>query len=137
MTTVPKAGDPPPANNAQTKTVSDAMSGNYRRPASGGPPEAGNSAGTPGPTAGPATNLPGYAINWAGNPPSTGGTQVGEDVGSGATIIAGQPDATGHPASDASGGGTVGDSGNQGAGPGPTPMGATGMPDLDHDGDSL
>ena len=132
MTTVPKSDTPPPANNAQTKLVSDAMSGNYGRPASGGAPTEGRPQGTPGPTAGPASNLPGYAINWAGNPPSTGGTQVGADVGSGATILAGQPDATGHPTGDVSGGGTVGDSGNQGAGPGPVPM-----PDIDNDGDSL
>src|SRR6184192_1440888 len=97
MSTVPKADAPPPANNAQTKLVSDAMSGNYGRPASGGAPQAGRPEGTPGAGAPPAPNLPGYAINWAGNPPSTGGYQVGADIGPGATILAGQPDATGHP----------------------------------------
>src|SRR2546430_2011904 len=100
MSTVPKADTPAPENNAETKLVSDAMSGNYGRAASGGPPEAGNPAGTPGPTA-PAANVPGYAINWAGNPPSTGGYQVGADIGPGATILAGQPDATGYPVGNA------------------------------------
>src|SRR2546430_4050355 len=130
MSTVPSVDTPAPENNAQTKLVSDAMSGNYGRPASGGPPQAGNPAGTPGAGAPPAPNLPGYAINWAGNAPSTGGYQVGADIGPGATILAGQPDATGHPAGETSGGGTVGDSGNQGAGPGPTPMKASGLPDV-------
>src|SRR5258708_2775366 len=114
MTTVPKADTPPPANNAKTTIVSDSMSGNYGRPASGGPPVAGKSEGNPPSGGASAGAIPGYSINWAGNAPSMGGTQVGADVGSGATIIAGQPDATGHPVSDANLG-TVGDSGNQGS----------------------
>lgn len=134
MTTVPKAGDPPPANNAKTTIVSDSKSGNYGRPTAGGnvaggTPEGGSSNAPAGPT-------PGYAVNWSGAPVSTGGTQTGADIGSGATIIAGQPDATGHPAGDASGGGTVGDSGNQQLGPAPIPS-VTGMPDIDNDGDAL
>lgn len=117
MTTVPKADTPPPADNSNKTLVSDSWSGNYGRPTSGGAPLAGLPAGNP-PTEAPPGPTPGYSINMSGAAPSTGGTQVGADVGAGATIIAGQPDATGHPAGDAVGGGTVGNSGNQGAGPG-------------------
>ena len=135
MTTVPKPDTPPPANNANTTIVSDSMSGNYGRPASGGPPVAGKSEGNP-PTGGaPSGSVPGYAINWSGNPPSTSGYPAGPDIGHGATQIVASPDETGHPASDASMG-TVGDSGNQGAGPGSIPT-VSGMPDIDNDGDAL
>jgi hypothetical protein len=117
MTTVPKSDTPPPANNAKTLTLSGSA-GLYVRPTSGGAPQAGNPAGTPGPTAGPGV-IPDSATAYRPpmpSAPSFGGYQVGADVGSGATIIAGQPDATGHPDSDLSGGGTVGDSGNQPSG---------------------
>src|SRR5438552_15132538 len=134
MTTVPKSDTPPPANNAQTKLVSDAMSGNYGRPTAGGNAVGGRPEGGSSPA--PAGSIPGYAVNWSGNAPATGGYQVGADIGPGATIIAGQPDATGHPAGDTSGGGTVGDSGNQALGPAPIPS-VTGMPDIDNDGDAL
>src|SRR5437773_1423991 len=122
MSTVPKADAPPPENNAQTKLVSDAMSGNYGRPASGGPPIAGKSEGNPGSQAPPAADIPGYAINWAGNAPSTGGYQVGPDMGSGSAVVI--PSSGDRPSGGKEGAeiGTVGNSGNQGAGPGPTPM---------------
>lgn len=108
MTTVPKAGDPPPANNAQTKTVSDAMSGNYGRPASGGAPEAGRPQGTPGPTAGPGPTQ-GFQYDMNGAPPSTGGTQVGPDMGHGATKVGPTGDRPSGGKESASGG-TVGQS---------------------------
>jgi hypothetical protein len=137
MTTVPGSDTPMPADNHKI-TLLQSDENLYVRPTAGtNAASAGSSLG-PGPTAAdaPAGLVPGYAINWSGAAASTGGTQVGNDVGSGATIIAGQPDATGHPAGDANGG-TVGDSGPQGAGPGPTPNSPSGMPDLDNDGDSL
>jgi len=109
MTTVPKAGDGPPPNNAQTKTVSDAMSGNYGRPASGGAPQAGRPEGTPGPTAGPGP-IQGPSYNMAGNAPSAGGYQVGPDMGHGATeVIASSGDRPSGGKESASGG-TVGNS---------------------------
>jgi hypothetical protein len=141
VTTVPKADTPPPANNAQT-TLLQSDPNIYVRPTAGGNVSGtidsapGSMPGQGGPGAG-AGAVPGYSINWAGNPPSVGGTQVGADIGSGSTILAGQPDATGHPDSDVSGGGTVGYSGPQQAGPGPTPNSPSGMPDMDRDGDSL
>lgn len=116
MTTVPKAGDPAPANNAKTLTVSDAMSGNYGRPASGGAPVAGKQEGNAPASVAPGV-IPNSATAYSPPPPApvtAASTQAGADVGSGTTIIAGQPDATGHPIGDISGGGTVGDSGNQG-----------------------
>jgi len=58
-----------------------------------------------------AANDPGNKLVQAGADPSVGNTQVGPNFGHGATIIMAQPDATGHPASDTAGGGTVGDSG--------------------------
>ena len=137
-TTVPKADTPPPADNSKTFTLQSNSHELYGRPTAGNNQIPGASALGPGASApaADAGSIPGYAVNWAGEPPSAGGTQVGADVGSIATIIAGQPDATGHPFSDTSGGGTVGDSGNQGAGPGPIPS-VTGMPDVDNDGDAL
>lgn len=105
MTTVPKAGDPAPANNANTTLISGSA-GMYGRPASGGAPVAGKQEGNP-----PASVAPGpiasYVFNLSGNAPSEGGTQVGGDMGHGATQIVAQPDATGAPET-ATDGGTVG-----------------------------
>lgn len=123
MSTVPNADTPAPANNAKTLLISGSA-GMYGRPASGGPPVAGKQEGNPDSTGAgvPPGPTPIYQISMSGAPVSTGGTQVGADIGSGATIIAGQPDATGHPAADAVGGGTVGNSGNQGAPPASTDL---------------
>lgn len=118
MSTVPNSGTPAPANNAKTLTISDSMSGNYGRPASGGPPVPGKQEGiAPTSGAGPGPT-PAYQISMAGAAPTNGGS----DMGHGATQIVAQPDATGHPSGDASGGGTVGDSGPQGAAPASTDM---------------
>lgn len=102
MTTVPTPDTPAPANNAKTLLLQSDPS-LYVRPTAGG-----NAAGTAGDA--PAGPTPGYAVNMAGNAPAGGGP----DMGHGATQIVSQPDATGHPAGDAVGGGTVGNSGNQG-----------------------
>ena len=122
MTTVPKAGDPAPANNAKTLTLTGSA-GMYGRPTSGGPPVAGKQEGNAPTSGAPSDPIPGMSayIPPPPAPVTAGGTQAGADVGHGATIVAGQPDATGHPSGDISGGGTVGDSGNQGAGPGGMP----------------
>src|SRR3977135_817246 len=115
MTTVPKASDPPPANNAQTLTLTGSA-GMYGRPASGGPPVAGKQEGNPPGGDAPPGVIPDSATAY-GLPPGTFGsaapvtaanTMAGADVGSDATIIAGQPDATGHPAGDASNSGAAG-----------------------------
>ncbi|SRR5713226_5629604 len=126
MSTVPGPDTPKPADNHIVHTVSDPMSHGYGRPTAGGNQVSGNELGGSGNV--PAGPVPGYAIDWNGGAVSVGGTQAGADIGSGTTIVAGQPDATGHAVSDTSGGGTVGDSGPQGAGPGPTPNNPTGMP---------
>lgn len=125
MTTVPTPDTPAPANNAQTKLVSDSMSGNYGRPASGGPPVAGKSEGN-APTNPPtADKVPGAeAYNpqpYRGNVPGTSGTMVGPDFGHGATEVmpqSGDRPSGGDQAYDMDNPGTVGDSGDQGAGPG-------------------
>jgi hypothetical protein len=136
MSTVPKADTPPPENNAKTLILTGSE-GLYVRPASGGAPQPGRPEGTPAGGDAPAGNVPGYAVNWAGNAPSAGGYQVGPDMGHGAPIVT--PSSGDRPSGgkDSADMGTVGSSGNQGAGPGPTPMAATGMPDIDNDGDSL
>ena len=119
MSTVPKADTPPPANNAKTTLVSDAGSHGYRRPTAGGNAQGGTIEG--GSSSAPAGPTPDYSISMSGGPVSAGGTQTAGVVFNGATLVVAQPDATGHPKGDTSGGGTVGDSGPQGAGPGPTP----------------
>jgi hypothetical protein len=124
MTTVPKAGDPAPANNAKTLTLTGSA-GMYGRPASGGPPVAGKQEGNPPggdappgviPNSATAYGLPSGPFGSAA-PVSTANTMAGPDMGSGATIVF--PDSgnmeSGLPDAQASGGGTVGDSGNQGA----------------------
>ncbi len=124
MTTVPKADTPAPPNGARTLTVGDDGSHAYGRPTAGNNADTVTSAdggGTVGPSAtdsdAPAGAIPdiasAYAVNWAGAPVDTGDTQTGPNIGHGATQLVPQPDATGHPAGDASGGGTVGDSGSQ------------------------
>ena len=119
MSTVPKADTPPPANNAKTLLVSDAGSHGYRRPTAGGNAQGGAPEG--GSSNAPTGTTPGYSISMSGAPVSVGNTQTAGVVFEGSTLIVPQPDATGHPKGDISGGGTVGDSGPQGAGPGPTP----------------
>lgn len=122
MTTVPKSDTPPPANNAKITIVSDSMSGNYGRPASGGDPVAGRQEGNP-PSNPPAGSFPGpdayMPQPYRGNVPGTSGTLVGPDMGSGATIVV--PDSGNMPSGgdiQPPSGGTVGDSGDQGAPPG-------------------
>lgn len=119
MTTVPKAGDPPPANNAKTLILSGSA-GMYGRPTSGGPPVAGKQEGNPPGGDAPPGVIPNSASAYnppAPSPVSAANTTAGPDMGSGATIVF--PDSgnmeSGLPDAQASGGGTVGDSGNQGA----------------------
>lgn len=104
MSTVPDSSTPPPANNAKTTLLSSDPN-LYVRPTAGG--NASGDASVPGGA------TPGYSINMAGNAPAGGGPNIGY----GATQIVAQPDATGHPSGDAIGGGTVGNSGDQGAAP--------------------
>jgi hypothetical protein len=114
MSTVPKADTPPPANNANTTLVSDPWSGNYGRPTAGGA-ATGDNQGNAGPGVTPgmgAYTPPGPASVGAAN------TQAGPDMGHGATIMV--PSSGDRPSGgkqDATGGGTVGDSGNQGNAP--------------------
>lgn len=126
MTTVsktpvaPKMGSPPNGGKPgafNIVTDSNSPTANaYSRPTAGG--NASGPADGPlgtAPARPPAGVVPGpeaYRPPTPG-PATAGGTQAGADIGSGATIIKGQPDATGHPASE-TGGGTVGDSGPQG-----------------------
>ncbi len=131
--TVPKADTPAPANNAKTLLLNSNSRELYARPTAGGNAMGGTPEGGSSPAGGP---IPGYAVNWSGADGGTGSTQVAGEVFQGSTLVVPQPDATGHPAGDANGG-TVGDSGPQQVGPGPTPNSPSGMPDLDHDGDSL
>jgi hypothetical protein len=105
MTTVPKAGEPAPPNNAKT-TLLSGSAGMYGRPASGGPPVAGKQEGNAPVSDAPAGPTPGYSINNSGGAPVTTG---GPNVGHGATQIVAQPDATGAPET-ATDGGTVGTS---------------------------
>lgn len=126
MSTVPKADTPPPANNAKTLTL-QSDENLYVRPTAGGN-RSGQASGPLGtaPDAPPAGNVPAnpikdslsgavndpsYQMANPGADPSVGGTQTGPNFGHGATQIVAQPDATGHPAGDISGGGTVGNSG--------------------------
>src|SRR5439155_22645236 len=105
MSTVPGPDSPAPADNHIVHTVSDAKSHDYGRMSAGG-----NATGDAGDA--PAGAVPGYAVDMDGEPPDTGGTQTGPDIGHGATQVVPEPGATGL-AGDASGGGTVGDSGPQ------------------------
>lgn len=142
MSTVPKAGDPPPANNAKTLTLQSDPN-IYVRPTAGtnvtggqgsnlGPGATGsdapagaipnnpiyggtNNAGPQG-SLSTAENDPAYMMVQKGADPSTGGTQVGPNMGHGATIVYAQNDDTG--AKDESGNypGTVGPSSGPGLG---------------------
>ncbi len=138
MTTVPGPDTPAPADNHMVHTVSDAKSHDYGRPTAGNNSEPGGSQLGPGASApdAPAGAVPGYAINLAGADVGVGNTQTADEVFQGTTLIVPQPDATGHPLGDTSGGGTVGDSGPQGASPGEIPP-VSGMADIDHDGDAV
>ena len=131
MTTVPKSDTPAPANNANVKLVSDSMSGNYGRPASGGPPVPGKQEGNAPSNPPTADKVPGADTYnpqpYRGADVGVAGTQVGPDMGSGATIIV--PDSGDRPSGDvagATGGGTVGASGPQGPGPGSPGFSETG-----------
>ncbi len=124
MTTVPKSDTPAPANNAQTKLVSDSMSGNYGRPASGGAPQPGKPEGNPDSTGagvpgGVTPSMDAYnPAPYRGEIPGHSGTMVGPDFGHGATQV--NPDSGDRPSGGKAGAdrGTVGDSGPQGPGPG-------------------
>ncbi len=129
MTTVPGPDTPAPADNSHETLVSDPKSHDYGRLSPGG-----NAVGQAGDA--PAGVVPGYAINWPGADVGTGGTQTASEVFQGSTLIVPQPDATGHPFGDITGGGTVGDSGPQAAPAPGTPM-VAGVPDIDHDGDAV
>lgn len=107
MSTVPKADTPPPANNAKTLTLQSAP-GLYVRPTAGGN-ASGDVYAAPHEVPGPDAYTP---------PAPSAPANAGPSFGHGATQIVAQPDATGHPHGDTAGGGTVGDSGPQGAGPG-------------------
>lgn len=106
MTTVPKPDTPAPADNSNTTLLSSDLNLYVR-------PTAGLNAG-PAPASIPQIDQ----INRPGNAP----TNAGPDMGHGATQIVAQPDGTGHPAGDAIGGGTVGNSGDQGALPATTDL---------------
>jgi hypothetical protein len=86
MTTVPKVDTPPPADNSKTLTLQSDSKALYARPTAGG-----NAAGVD--ISGKAVDAPAgpvpspNSVNVPGAPPSTGGTQVGPDMGHGATII--------------------------------------------------
>lgn len=109
MTTVPTPGTPAPANNAKTLTLQSDPN-LYVRPTAGGN-ASGDAAVAPG-------AVPGSGAYSAPSPAGTGTP----DMGHGATQIVAQPDATGHPAGDAMGGGTVGNSGDQGSPPASTDL---------------
>jgi hypothetical protein len=116
VTTVSNTPEPP---KAVTPKAAPPERHDYGRPPSGGPPVAGKSEGNPPGGDAPPGIVPGmdaYRLNLAGNAfpnPMIDGAKI--------VAVTAQPDATGHPAADTSGGGTVGDSGNQGAGPGGMP----------------
>ncbi len=122
MSTVPKSDTPMPPNNAKITLVSDSMSGNYGRPASGGAPQAGRPEGSPAPDPPTADKVPGpdayMPSPYRGEIPGTSGTLVGPDMGAGATIV--MPNSGDRPSGGKDGAdlGTVGDSGPQGPGPG-------------------
>ena len=136
MSTVPGPNDPAPANNAKTLIIGDG-SGMYARPtaggnAAGGTPLGGSSNAPAGvvpanPIVGGSELFPpsgglaqaydsaAYMEANAGAAPSTGGTQVGADIGHGAAIVINDSGDRESGAPDAStNGGTVGDSGPQG-----------------------
>lgn len=115
MSTVPGPDTPAPPDRHETVTVSDAKSHDYGRLAAGGNAPAAGDGPQPAADAPPGEtpSMSAYDLNWSGAAVDSGGTQAGANFGHGATQIVAQPDATGHPSADASGGGTVGDSGQQ------------------------
>jgi hypothetical protein len=120
MTTVKNTPEPP--KNVTPRPAPPRSSAISSRPTSGGAPQPGRSEGNP-----PALPPPGVVPSMDAYRPSgpapvtTGGTQTGPDFGHGATIVI--RDSGDRP----SGGkadanlGTVGASGDQGAGPGGMP----------------
>jgi hypothetical protein len=117
MSTVSPKPVAPKVVAPKSNIVSDSVGGSkgYARPtaggnAAGGSPEGGSSNAPAGATPGAGA----YSPNLAGNPPSTGATQVGPDFGHGATIVV--PNSGDRPSGgkDAADLGTVGDSGPQG-----------------------
>ena len=124
MSTVPGPGAPAPANNAQTLLL-QSDPGLYVRPTAGGN-TSGAASGALGTAPGqpPAGNIMGNYSVPSPAPVSTGGTQTGPDMGHGATIVVSDSGSveSGLPDAQAVGGGTVGDSGNQGAPPVSTDM---------------
>lgn len=90
MSTVPKAGDPAPADNSQTLLISGSA-GMYGRPANGGAPVAGKQEGNAPTSDAPAGATPGYSINMTGAAVTDGGPNMGH----GATQIVAEPSATG------------------------------------------
>jgi hypothetical protein len=85
MTTVPNANTPAPADNSKTYTLQSDSKALYARPTAGGNAAGKDIAGKP--VDAPAGVIPASSINKTGAPPSTGGTQVGPDMGHGATQI--------------------------------------------------
>lgn len=141
MSTVPKSDTPPPPNNAKTLTLQSDPN-LYVRPTAGGN-RSGETSGPLGnaPAAAPAGDIPynpihggidgappdgslttayndpNYMMANAGTIPGTHGTQVGPNMGHGATIVTNNSGdrPSGAPDGAVSGGGTVGDSGPQGS----------------------
>lgn len=115
MSTVPKADTPPPANNAISLIIHSDPS-LYVRPTAGGNVAPGHPEGGSGNA--PAGAVPANPIksqlaeldNPTGAAPSVGGTQVGPDMGYGATIVFAHNDDTGAQ-DDGNYKGTVGPSG--------------------------
>ena len=103
--TVPGPSTPAPADNHHTTTVSDAMSGNYGRPTAGGNTVGGTPLGGSS-SAPPGNIMGGYSIP-SPAPVSNGGTQVGPDMGHGATIVVNQSGDRPSGGSSPKGGGTV------------------------------
>jgi hypothetical protein len=109
MTTVPQPDTPAPADQSK-ETLLGSSSGLYVRPTAGG-----NAAGQAGDA--PPGPTPQYSISMLGAPTTEGlspGVGTGPDMGHGATIVeADMQGESGLPDAQASGGGTVGDSGPQ------------------------
>jgi hypothetical protein len=110
MSTVSKIPVAPKVVSPKSNITSD-QGANYGRPTSGGPPVAGKSEGNPNSSG--AGVAPGVIPGAEAYRPNLAGNVDPNPTISGAAIVrpTSQPDATGHPAGDTSGGGTVGDSG--------------------------
>lgn len=130
MTTVPKSDTPAPENNAKTLLLSGSA-GMYGRPASGGAPVASKQEGNAPSNPPSADKVPGADAYHpvAAAPVGAADTMAGPDMGHGATIVVPQsgdrPSGGSTPYNDITPG-TVGESGDQGAGPGATGFTETG-----------